>query len=132
MNVSDFRSVTSANPMSSDISEASLNCLPGRSWSRAASAIAATTMTVICGGAIVAQSVPFMGAELGRDADPFMLHLYAALAEEDVGSYPSVPKLRWRPIRLQAHSLAILATSRTLANWDAAFKLQRPTNLSLA
>jgi hypothetical protein len=27
--------------------------------------------------------VPFIVAELGRDADPFMLHLYAALAEKD-------------------------------------------------
>jgi hypothetical protein len=27
--------------------------------------------------------VPFMVAELGRDADPFMLHLYAALAEKE-------------------------------------------------
>ena len=29
----------------------------------------------------MAQRVPFMVAELGRDADPFMLHLYAALAK---------------------------------------------------
>jgi hypothetical protein len=28
----------------------------------------------------MAQRVPFIVAELGRDADPFMLHLYAALA----------------------------------------------------
>ena len=27
--------------------------------------------------------VPFVVAELGRDADPFMLHLYAALAEKE-------------------------------------------------
>jgi hypothetical protein len=30
----------------------------------------------------MAQCVPFMVAELGRDADPFMLHLYAALRRE--------------------------------------------------
>ena len=30
---------------------------------------------------LMAQRVPFNVAELGRDADPFMLHLYAALAE---------------------------------------------------
>jgi DNA invertase Pin-like site-specific DNA recombinase len=30
---------------------------------------------------LMAQRVPFIVAELGRDADPFMLHLYAALAE---------------------------------------------------
>src|SRR3954452_3724910 len=31
----------------------------------------------------MAQRVPFVAAELGRDADPFMLHLYAALAEKE-------------------------------------------------
>ena len=31
---------------------------------------------------LMAQRVPFFVAELGRDADPFMLHLYAALAEK--------------------------------------------------
>ena len=34
---------------------------------------------------LMAQRVPFIVAELGRDADPFMLHLYAALAEKDGG-----------------------------------------------
>jgi DNA invertase Pin-like site-specific DNA recombinase len=32
---------------------------------------------------LMAQRVPFTVAELGRDADPFMLHLYAALAEKE-------------------------------------------------
>ena len=31
----------------------------------------------------MAQRVPFIVAELGVDADPFMLHLYAALAEKE-------------------------------------------------
>ena len=31
----------------------------------------------------MAQRVPFIVAGLGRDADPFMLHLYAALAEKE-------------------------------------------------
>jgi DNA invertase Pin-like site-specific DNA recombinase len=31
----------------------------------------------------MARRVPFIVAELGRDADPFMLHLYAALAEKE-------------------------------------------------
>jgi DNA invertase Pin-like site-specific DNA recombinase len=31
----------------------------------------------------MAQRVPFIVAELGIDADPFMLHLYAALAEKE-------------------------------------------------
>jgi DNA invertase Pin-like site-specific DNA recombinase len=32
---------------------------------------------------LTAQRVAFIVAELGRDADPFMLHLYAALAEKE-------------------------------------------------
>ena len=32
---------------------------------------------------LMAQRVPFIVAELGRDADPFVLHLYAALAERN-------------------------------------------------
>jgi len=32
---------------------------------------------------LMAQRVPFIVAELGRDVDPFLLHLYAALAEKE-------------------------------------------------
>jgi DNA invertase Pin-like site-specific DNA recombinase len=32
---------------------------------------------------LMAQRVPFIVAELGSDADPFMLHIYAALAEKE-------------------------------------------------
>jgi len=32
---------------------------------------------------LMAQRIPFIVAELGADADPFMLHLYAALAEKE-------------------------------------------------
>src|SRR3954451_25217900 len=32
---------------------------------------------------LMAQRVPFIVADLGRDADPFMLHLYAELAEKE-------------------------------------------------
>jgi len=32
---------------------------------------------------LMVQKVPFVVAELGTDADPFMLHLYAALAEKE-------------------------------------------------
>jgi len=32
---------------------------------------------------LMAQRVPFIVAELGRNADPFMLHLYAALSEKE-------------------------------------------------
>jgi DNA invertase Pin-like site-specific DNA recombinase len=32
---------------------------------------------------LIAQRVPFIVASLGRDVDPFMLHIYAALAEQE-------------------------------------------------
>ena len=32
---------------------------------------------------LMAQRVPFIVTALGRNADPFMLHIYAALAEQD-------------------------------------------------
>src|SRR5205823_6929717 len=32
---------------------------------------------------LMAHKVPFIVSELGADADPFMLHLYAALAEKE-------------------------------------------------
>jgi DNA invertase Pin-like site-specific DNA recombinase len=32
---------------------------------------------------LMAQRVPFIVAELGTDTDPFLLHLYAALAEKE-------------------------------------------------
>jgi DNA invertase Pin-like site-specific DNA recombinase len=32
---------------------------------------------------LTAQRVPFIVTELGADADPFMLHIYAALAEKE-------------------------------------------------
>ena len=32
---------------------------------------------------LMAQRVPFLVAELGADVDPFMLHVYAALAEKE-------------------------------------------------
>src|SRR6516164_9703647 len=35
---------------------------------------------------LMAQRVPFIVAELSADADPFMLHLYAALAEKRAGA----------------------------------------------
>jgi DNA invertase Pin-like site-specific DNA recombinase len=53
---------------------------------------------------LMAQRVPFVVAELGRDADPFMLHLYAALAEKErrliserTKAALAAPQGKWRP-----------------------------------
>jgi DNA invertase Pin-like site-specific DNA recombinase len=63
----------------------------------------------------MAQRVPFIVAELGRDADPFMLHLYAALAEKERRLIAE----RTRRKRRRAPDLATRATSQPLARWDA-------------
>jgi DNA invertase Pin-like site-specific DNA recombinase len=63
---------------------------------------------------LMAQRVPFIVAELGRDADPFMLHLYAALAEKE-------------------RSLIAERTKAALASKRAnGARLGNPTNLPLA
>src|SRR3981081_2462602 len=63
---------------------------------------------------LMAQRVPFIVAELGRDADPFMLHLYAALAEKE-------------------RSLIAERTKSALASKRASgARLGNPTNLAVA
>src|ERR1700716_1502489 len=63
---------------------------------------------------LMAQRVPFIVAELGRDAAPFMLHLYAALAEKE-------------------RSLIAERTKAALASKRAnGARLGNPTNLPLA
>jgi len=63
---------------------------------------------------LMAQRVPFIVAELGANADPFMLHLYAALAEKE-------------------RSLISQRTRAALAAKKAAgARLGNPTNLSEA
>jgi DNA invertase Pin-like site-specific DNA recombinase len=63
---------------------------------------------------LMTQRVPFIVAELGRDADPFMLHLYAALAEKE------------RRL-ISERTRAALAAKRA-----AGAKLGNPTNIASA
>jgi DNA invertase Pin-like site-specific DNA recombinase len=50
---------------------------------------------------LMAQKVPFVVAELGADADPFMLHLYAALAEKERELIATRTKLALRAAKLR-------------------------------
>src|SRR5687768_423181 len=59
---------------------------------------------------LMAQRVPFIVAELGRDADPFMLHLYAALAEKERRLISERTKAALRSARQAAESSAIPRT----------------------
>src|SRR3984893_10207292 len=50
---------------------------------------------------LMVHKVPFLVAELGPDVDPFVLHLYAALAEKERPSFPRGPvrpSLPQRPV----------------------------------
>lgn len=63
---------------------------------------------------LMSQRVPFVVAELGRDADPFLLHLYAALAQQES---------RW----ISGRTRLALAQKRAQG-----FRLGNPTNLAEA
>ncbi len=63
---------------------------------------------------LVARRVPFIVAELGADADPFMLHLYAALAENE------------------RHRIADRTRVALLAKKAQGVRLGNPTNLGEA
>jgi DNA invertase Pin-like site-specific DNA recombinase len=75
---------------------------------------------------LMAQRVPFIVAELGRDADPFMLHLFAALAEKE-RRLISERRRRLRPRRRLVPGLATRATLRRRANLGVACRPQQPT-----
>ena len=76
---------------------------------------------------LMSQRVPFIVAELGADADPFMLHLYAALAEKERRLFPSEPEAPLRREKIRAPSLATPATPERLLLVDAASRLSRQT-----
>jgi len=60
---------------------------------------------------LMAQRVPFIVADLGRDADPFMLHLYMQRwPRRSGGSYRNVPGQPWPPRKQQARFWVIGAT----------------------
>lgn len=75
---------------------------------------------------LMAQRVPFIVAELGIDADPFMLHLFAALAEKERAVISQRTKaalgaLKARGVQLgNRTNLAEARTLGTLANAGAA------------
>jgi len=72
---------------------------------------------------LMAQRVPFMVAELGRDADPFMLHLYAALAEKERRLISERTRAALAAKRASGIKLAIRETSLWPAKSDAIVRL---------
>jgi hypothetical protein len=51
---------------------------------------------------LMAQWAPFPVAELGEGVDPFVLRLYAALAEKERAMISARKRLRWLPRRRRA------------------------------
>jgi DNA invertase Pin-like site-specific DNA recombinase len=48
---------------------------------------------------LMQQRVPFIVSELGADTDPFMLHIYAALAEKERRMISERTRAAWRPLK---------------------------------
>jgi DNA invertase Pin-like site-specific DNA recombinase len=67
---------------------------------------------------LMAQKVPFVVAELGADADPFMLHLYAALAEKERSLIAARTRAALRAAKARGVTLGNpkLAQAREVAN----------------
>ena len=72
--------------------------------------------------------VPFIVAELGIDADPFMLHLYAALAEKErkmisVRTKEALKAAKARGVVLGKHGRDVLAPANRKAALERAARL---------
>ncbi len=62
---------------------------------------------------LMAQRVPFIVAELGADADPFMLHLYAALAEKERRLIAARTKAALSAAKARGQRLGLSSPART-------------------
>jgi DNA invertase Pin-like site-specific DNA recombinase len=78
---------------------------------------------------LMAQRVPFIVAELGRDADPFMLHLYAALAEKERRLISERTKAALAVRKASGSSSATRSIFRKPATPAARHRLQPPTTM---
>ena len=77
---------------------------------------------------LMASRVPFIAAELGADADPFMLHLYAALAEKErrmisARTKDALQAAKARGVRLGRHGAEYLSVLNRAAAQERARSL---------
>jgi DNA invertase Pin-like site-specific DNA recombinase len=80
---------------------------------------------------LMAQRVPFIVAELGRDADPFMLHLYAALAEKERSLISERTKAALATRKVNGAKLGNPRSSTSRARSAARFRRRQPISLRL-
>ena len=76
----------------------------------------------------MASRVPFIAAELGCDADPFMLHLYAALAEKErrmisARTKDALRAAKARGVKLGRHGAEYLSVQNKAAALERAMSL---------
>ena len=73
---------------------------------------------------LMVHRVPFVVAELGPDVDPFILHLFAALAEKERAMISTRTKLRrragWRNPKLPKTRKSAIASIQAVADQHAA------------
>ena len=77
---------------------------------------------------LMASRVPFIAAELGADADPFMLHLYAALAEKErrmisARTRDALQAAKARGVKLGRHGAEHLSVQNKAAALERAMSL---------
>jgi DNA invertase Pin-like site-specific DNA recombinase len=90
---------------------------------------ATTAVLDFCVAGLMAQRVPFIVAELGRDADPFMLHLYAALAEKERRLISERTKGALAAKRAQGATLSNPTNIAQAGRRDGRSSAQRPIGL---
>jgi DNA invertase Pin-like site-specific DNA recombinase len=78
---------------------------------------------------LMASRVPFIVAELGADADPFMLHLYAALAEKERAlisqrTRDALARAKAKGVELGKHGRNVLAPKNREAALERAMALR--------
>ena len=78
---------------------------------------------------LMAQRVPFIVAELGADADPFMLHLYAALAEKERRLISERTRAALSSRKTMAPNSATQLTPPKLQRRGARYRSGKPTGL---
>jgi DNA invertase Pin-like site-specific DNA recombinase len=78
---------------------------------------------------LMVQRAPFIVAELGADADPFMLHLYAALAEKERRLISERTKPPSPRARRQASNSGTRLTPPKLLPGAGRYRLMKPIDL---
>jgi DNA invertase Pin-like site-specific DNA recombinase len=81
---------------------------------------------------LMSHKVPFLVAELGADADPFMLHIYAALAEKERKMISARTEASLAVVRAKIEAGVAMGRPHVSRSGRQVFKLGNPTTLDTA